>query len=444
MIPYEIIAKKRDGLALSKAEIDYIIQAYKTDSLPDYQMAALCMAIYFQGMDFEETTHLTQAMLHSGAILDLSKLPGKKIDKHSTGGVGDKVSLPLVGIVPACGITVPMVSGRGLGHTGGTLDKLESIPGFNVNLSVSEFMNSLEKLGCCMIGQTKEVAPVDKKIYALRDVTATVSSIPLITASIMSKKLAEGADGYVLDIKYGSGALIQNQQEAITLGNYLVKTALLSHVKAVGYLTNMDQPLGLKIGNWLEVEESIEVLEGKGPKDLVDLTLLQAGTMIYLGEKAASIEEGIKQAKAVIANGKALDKFLEMTAHQGGDADILVARHRYPKAKHQIELKAPHAGYIHHIDALTCGLVNVMIGSGRRQVSDTINPRVGMVLHHKIGDKVHAGDTLLTLHVDDSQLLDEASTRLLSGIQIKDAFCDAAPLVSGKFTEQGFDAGFCV
>lgn len=440
MIPYEIIAKKRDGKALSKAEIDYIIEAYKTDSLPDYQMAALCMAIYFQGMDFEETTHLTQAMLHSGAILDLSKLPGKKIDKHSTGGVGDKVSLPLVGIVPACGITVPMVSGRGLGHTGGTLDKLESIPGFNVNLSVSEFMSSLEKLGCCMIGQTKEVAPVDKKIYALRDVTATVSSIPLITASIMSKKLAEGADGYVLDIKYGSGALIQDQQQAIILGNYLVKTALLSHVKAVGYLTNMNQPLGLKIGNWLEVEESIEVLEGKGPKDLVDLTLLQAGTMIYLGEKAASIEDGIEQAKAVIKNGKALDKFLEMTAHQGGDADILIARHRYPKAKYQVELKAAHAGYIHHIDALTCGLVNVMIGSGRRQVSDAINPKVGMVLHHKIGDKVHAGDTLITLHVDDNQLLDDASTRLLSGIQIKDAFCEPAPLVAGKFTEQGFEA----
>lgn len=442
MIPYEIIAKKRDGLALSKAEIDYIIQSYKDETLPDYQMAALCMAIYFKGMSFEETTYLTQAMLHSGAILDLSNLPGSKIDKHSTGGVGDKVSLPLVGIVPACGITVPMVSGRGLGHTGGTLDKLESIPGFNVNLSVSEFMDSLRKLGCCMIGQTKEVAPVDKKIYALRDVTATVSSIPLITASIMSKKLAEGADGYVLDVKYGSGALIQNKEEAIILGNYLVKTALLSDVKAIGYLTNMNQPLGLKIGNWLEIEESMEVLEGKGPKDLVDLTLLQAGTMIYLGGKSASIEDGIAQAKAVIANGKALDKFLEMTAHQGGDADILIARHKYPKAKYLLPIKAPHAGYVHHIDALTCGLVNVMIGSGRRKVSDAINPKVGMVLHHKIGDKVNAGDVLITLHVDDNSLSEEASARLLSGIQIKEVACNAAPLVAGKFTDAGFDASF--
>jgi pyrimidine-nucleoside phosphorylase len=321
----ELIKKKREGNQLSEEEIEYLISNYSSGKVPDYQFAAFLMAAYLRGMNKSETAHLTRSMLNSGKVINLNEIRGKKIDKHSTGGVGDKTSLILAPIVASLGINVPMISGRGLGHTGGTLDKLESIPGFRTSLSLSRYKSVLKKCSAVLIGQTKDIAPADKLIYALRDVTATVESIPLITGSIMSKKLAEGIGGLVLDVKTGSGAFMKQQKDALSLAESLIDTAKAFNKKVIAFITDMNQPLGNYIGNWLEVYESVKVLKGEKEGDVLDLSLELAGAMIYLGNKASSIKEGAEMAKEQIKNGKAFDKFLQIVKLQGGDTRFGIA-----------------------------------------------------------------------------------------------------------------------
>src|SRR6056297_1101522 len=317
--PVTLIRKKRDGEALTEAEIGYLIDAYTKDDLPDYQMSAFLMACFLNGLNDNEAAALTRSMLHSGIVLDLSDIPGVKVDKHSTGGVGDKLSLILAPIVASCGVPVPMISGRGLGHTGGTLDKLESIPGFTVDISLDRYKEILKNENMVLAGQTEDIAPADKRLYALRDVTATVESIPLIAGSIMSKKLAEGIDALVLDVKFGSGAFMKTKEEALELAETLVNIGESFGKETIAYLSNMNQPLGYKIGNWLEVEESIDALNGKGPDDVMLVTHQLAGTMIYLGGKAGTISEGIEKSRQAVADGKAMSTWKKLVETQDGD-----------------------------------------------------------------------------------------------------------------------------
>lgn len=426
MIPSEIIAKKRDGYKLEKEEIEFMIEGFTNGSIPEYQISAWAMAIYFNGMTYEETAMLTSAMLHSGEVLNLHQIPGTKVDKHSTGGVGDKVSLPLVAIVAACGVPIPMMSGRGLGHTGGTLDKLEAIPGFNVHLNLQEFIEAIKKTNCGMIGQTKEVAPADKKFYALRDVTGTVASLPLITASIMSKKLAEGAEAFSLDVKFGHGAFMQKKDDALKLAEFLVKTAELNERPTVAYLTNMDQPLGLKIGNWLEVEESIDILKGKGPKDMQLITHLFAASMILQGGKANDLDEAFVMSKEAVKSGKAFDKFVEITEHQNGDSSFLHNPEKYPKAKEIIDIKADKSGFVHMINSLELGLTGVLIGAGRKVITDNVDHIVGIEIFHKVGEKVNKGDVIAKLHLNQLELKEAASDKIKAAFTIDPS--NAAPI----------------
>lgn len=433
----EIIVNKRDGGELSKAEIDFMVAGFTGGDIPDYQMSAFAMAVYLRNMTHQETAFLTQAMLHSGRVLDLSSIKKKTVDKHSTGGVGDKVSLPLVGIAGAAGVTVPMISGRGLGHTGGTLDKLESIRGFNVNLSVEEFIKKLKEVGVAMIGQTTEIAPADKRLYALRDVTGTVSSIPLMTASIMSKKLAEGAHAFVFDIKYGRGAFMKRKRDAKVLAESLVRTADLSGRDAIGYLTNMDQPLGNKIGNWLEVEETIDILRGEGPPDLKIITHLFAATMIMLGGKARSLEEGFEVSNRMVRSGKAFDKFVEMVKAQGGDAGWILNPASVPKANDIVDINSPSEGYVHDIDSLEVGLACVAIGAGRQKVDDLVDHQVGVDLLRKIGDRAKKGEPLAKLYINDESKIDEAARRIGDSFKIGSGAPGPQRLVDCQVTKDG-------
>lgn len=394
----ELIRKKRDGKSLSGEEIRYLIQNYVKDNIPDYQISAFLMATFFRGMSFEETLELTNSMLHSGEVVDFSFIPGKKVDKHSTGGVGDKTSLILAPVVAAAGVYVPMISGRGLGHTGGTLDKLESIPGFNVHLPLEQFKAMVERIGVSLIGQTEEIAPADKKIYALRDVTATVECIPLITASIMSKKLAEGIDALVLDIKFGDGAFMKTIDQARELGMSLVKVGTLAGKDVIGLLTDMNQPLGNAIGNWLEVEESIQCLRGEGPEDLVELSLTLAGMMIYLGQKASTFREGYEIARQMITSGKALNKFIEIVKEHGGDVGVIEKPEQYARARFIEDILSPIDGYIQEVKAYPLGIASVELGAGRMKKEDPVDPQAGILLHRKSGDAVRAGDILCTLY----------------------------------------------
>jgi len=418
MLPAEIIRKKRDGRKLTKDEISFFVNGYIKGTIPDYQMSAFLMAVYFQGMDFEETTHLTEVMLHSGEIVDLSDIPGVKVDKHSTGGVGDKISLILAPIVASAGVPVPMISGRGLGHTGGTLDKLESIPGFKTNLSIIEYKKVISEIGLVMIGQTQEIAPADKKIYALRDVTATVESIPLISASIMSKKLAEGIDALVLDVKTGNGAFMREYEKAFELAQTLFTIGKNFGKKVIAFITDMNQPLGYAVGNWLEVIESVQCLRGFEVPDLMELTYTLAGAMIMLGEKARSIEDGIKIAKKVIYSGEAYEKFLQLVERQGGDVSFIENPEKYPLPKHSIEVKSMFDGYVYSIDTLEIGLVSVMLGAGRTKVDDLIDPKAGIVLKRKIGDEVQTGEPLAVFYTDKDDVIKTAKERLLKAFKI--------------------------
>ena len=394
----DLILKKRNGNKLNKEEIDFMVSGYTNGDIPDYQMSAFLMAIYFEGMDDEEAALLTDSMLHSGEILDLSSISGIKVDKHSTGGVGDKTSLVVAPIVASLGIKVAKMSGRGLGHTGGTIDKLESIPGYNTSISIDEFISQVEEIGISIIGQTKNLAPADKKLYALRDVTGTVESIPLIASSIMSKKLASGADAIVLDVKVGSGAFMKDLESARHLARLMVEIGKKAGKKVVAILTNMDEPLGYAVGNNLEVIEAINTLNGKGPKDFTELCLIASAELIVAANLASDIDEGVKLAKKQIDNKKALDKFADLVRAQGGDESYIYHPDKFAKASNIIEVKSTKAGYVVSIDALQIGNAAMQLGAGRKSLDDKINHRVGVVLNKKVGDKVEAGDTLAYIH----------------------------------------------
>src|SRR5208282_1095752 len=418
----DIIRKKRDAAELTRDEIDFLIRGATDDSVPDYQLASFLMAVVWRGMTTPELAALTEAMLHSGEVLDFSRLRGSKVDKHSTGGVGDKTSLVVAPVVAAANIDVPlgqkpvfvpMISGRGLGHTGGTLDKLESIPGFNVNLSLADFRTVLEKCGCALIGQTPEIAPADKKLYALRDVTATVESPYLITASIMSKKMAEGIDALVLDVKTGDGAFMKKQADAEYLAELMVETGVRMGKKVVALITDMEQPLGRKIGNSLEVEECIEILDGKGPDDLRELCLELSAWMFVLGGKAKSVAAGGALAAEMIASGRARDTFREVIRLQGGDPRVIEDPNRLPNAKHSARVDASRTGYVTAIHCEQVGVASMLLGGGREKKEDSVDPAVGLVLEKKIGDAVAAGESLCTVHYNlDARLV--PAMRLLS------------------------------
>lgn len=413
----ELIRKKRDGKSLDRSEIEHVIKNFTGGSIPDYQISALLMAILLKGMNSAETEALTSIMLNSGKVLDLSSLKGFKIDKHSTGGVGDKTSLIIAPIVASVGIYVPMISGRGLGHTGGTLDKLESITGFKTDLSLSESIKILKKSGAVLIGQTKEIAPADKLIYALRDVTATVESIPLITASIMSKKLAEGIDGLVLDIKTGNGAFMKSSRESNELANLLIKTAKSFDKKVIAFITDMNQPLGNYIGNWLEVYESVQVLKGNVKNDLYELSVKLAGAMIYLGRKAKSLKAGELVAKNQIENGKAFKKLLEIVELQGGNKDYINYPERYPKPKYYEEIHSFKNGFIKEMNTYQIGMASLELGSGRRTKDDIIDHKTGIVIHKKIGDSVKKEDLIFELYSDSKTKIKTAGEMLIESIQ---------------------------
>ncbi len=404
----DLIRRKRDSGELTPEEIHSLIAAYTRGDIPDYQMSAWLMAVLLQGMNRPEIAALTDAMLHSGRVLDFSDLAGRKVDKHSTGGVGDKTSLIIAPIVAAGGLKVPMISGRGLGHSGGTLDKLESIPGFNVNLTLTEFRRVLEICGCALIGQTAEIAPADKKLYALRDVTGTVESPALICASIMSKKLAEGIDALVLDVKIGSGAFMKTQEKAAELAELLVETGRRMGKKVVALITDMNQPLGRKAGNAMEVAESIEVLAGGGPVELRELCLNLAAWMFLLGERVTSLDEGKKLASDLIASGQAREKFREIVGLQGGDVGVVDDPARLAHAGQTLDIRSPRDGFVGSIQCEQLGLACVVLGGGRELKEDKIDPAVGIEFHKRIGDPVKLGEPMCTLHYNSDARLPEA------------------------------------
>jgi pyrimidine-nucleoside phosphorylase len=412
----ELIAKKRDGGCLADDEIIYLVNQFTKGKIPDYQFSSLLMAIFLKGMKTEETAALTKAMLNSGIVVDLSSIKGAKVDKHSTGGVGDKTSLILAPIVAAAGVNVPMISGRGLGHTGGTLDKLETIPGFKTNLNLSQYKSVIKKCGAVLIGQTSKIAPADKLIYSLRDVTATVESIPLITGSIMSKKLAEGIDGLVLDVKTGSGAFMREMKDARALAQSLINTAKAFNKKVLAMITDMNQPLGNYIGNWLEVYESVKVLQGEKVEDLVTVSLNLSGAMIYLGGKVKSIEEGIEISEKMISSGKAFDKFLEISKLQGGDNSYLTDLNKFPKSKYTKKIYADRSGYLKSIDNYKVGMASLELGAGRKTLVDKIDPKAGIIFYPKIGTYVKNGDVIAELLTDKKGSLDLAKSSVLNSL----------------------------
>jgi len=416
-----VIRKKRDGGELSNSEIQSVVDAYTRGEIPDYQVSAWLMSVVLRGMTRAETAALTDAMLHSGQVLDLSSIRQKKVDKHSTGGVGDKTSLVLAPVAAAAGVTVPMISGRGLGHTGGTLDKLESIPGFNVNLSVPQFRKVLETCGCAMIGQTAEIAPADRKLYALRDVTATVESPYLICASIMSKKLAEGIDALVLDVKTGSGAFMKTEKDAAFLAELMVETGERMGKQVVALITDMDQPLGNMIGNALEVVEVGEILRDEGPEDLRQLCLELAGWMLHLGGVSATVAEGKQQSAKLIASGKALDKCRQMVELQGGDPRFIDDPKILPQAQHTIEVTGTSAGYVRSMQCEQIGTACIILGGGRERKEDSVDPAVGIVLHKKVTDPVSAGESIATIYYNAEARAVRAKQLIGQSYQIADS-----------------------
>ncbi|HLK05397.1 MAG TPA: thymidine phosphorylase [Candidatus Acidoferrum sp.] len=410
----DLIRKKRDSGEHSREEINFLISGYTRGEIPDYQMSAWLMATWIRGLNDAERASLTEAMLHSGEVVDHANLPGKKVDKHSTGGVGDKTSLILAPIVAAGGVIVPMISGRGLGHTGGTLDKLESIPGFNTELSLLEFRRVLKECGMCLIGQTPEIVPADKKIYALRDATSTIENIGLICASIMSKKLAEGIDALVLDVKTGSGAFMRKEEDAVHLAEVMVDTAKRMEKKAVALITDMDQPLGKFAGHSDEVIESIEVLKGRGAKDLHELSLELSAWMFFLGERTASVDEGRRLAETMISSGQALEKFRQCIRLQGGDERVIDDYNLLPQAVHKVDVISTAAGYLAATNCTEFGIALAMLGGGRETKEDRIDHGVGLQFHKRIGDRVEHGEPLVTIYYNVAMKLDEAKSRISS------------------------------
>ncbi len=414
--PAAIIRKKRDGEKLSAKEIGYLVSEYTNGNIPDYQISAFLMAAYLQGLDPEETAHLMRSMMASGVMLDLSRIKAPKVDKHSTGGVGDKVSLILAPLIASCGVCVPMISGRGLGHTGGTLDKLESIPGFRTDLTINEFERQLRKIGVAMIGQTVEIAPADKTLYALRDVTATVDSIPLIAASIMSKKLTEDLDGIVLDVKFGNGAFMPEYIRAKQLAQTMVQIGRQSGVKTVAVMTSMDDPLGVNVGNSLEVIEAIECLKGGGPEDLMEVTLTLGAEML----KAAKIRGGIELLREKIEGGAALSKFRDMIDCQGGNTRIIEDYSHLPVPKYTIDVMTKRTGYISGIDCFSIGMLLIDLGGGRKRKEDSIDPSCGFKILKKTGDRVKKGTCLSQVLADDSAKAQDVASRLEQAFSVQD------------------------
>jgi pyrimidine-nucleoside phosphorylase len=404
----DLIRKKRDSGEHSRDEIDFLVAGYTRGDIPDYQMAAWLMAAWLRGLSSSEIAALTEAMLYSGEVLDFSDLPGKKVDKHSTGGIGDKTSLILAPIVAAGGLTVPMISGRGLGHTGGTLDKLEAIPGFNVNLSLEQFRHVLRECGMGLIGQTKEIAPADKKIYALRDATGTVENIGLICGSIMSKKLAEGIDALFLDVKVGSGAFMKREEDAVNLAEVMIETGKRMGKKVVALITDMDQPLGRAAGHANEVVECIDVLNGGGPPDLRELSLELSAWMFYLGERTPTVEAGRRFAQTMIANGQAKEKFKQGIRLQGGDDRVVDEPHRLLTGRSHVEVTSSASGYISGTNCERFGIALAMLGGGREKKEDAIDHAVGLQFHKRIGDRVEKGEPLATIRYNADARLAEA------------------------------------
>src|SRR5271154_5541691 len=413
-----LIRKKRDSGEHSREEIDFLISGYTSGDIPDYQMAAWLMASWIRGLNRAETAALTEAMLYSGEVVNLDGVPGKKVDKHSTGGVGDKTSLILAPIVAAGGLTVPMISGRGLGHTGGTLDKLESIPGFNVNLSLEEFISVLRECGMGLIGQTAEIAPADKKIYALRDATSTVENIGLICASIMSKKLAEGIDALVLDVKTGSGAFMKREEDAVRLAELMVETGQRMGKKVVALITDMNQPLGRMAGHSNEIAECIDVLSGSGPADLVELSMELSAWMFFLGERTKTLKEGRHLAEEMITTGQAKEKFKQGIRLQGGDERVVDDPQLLPQASSHADVPCQSRGFITATNCEQLGTALAMLGGGREKKEDTIDHAVGLEFHKRIGDRIEKGEPLVTIHYNSAAKLAEAQNLIAESYQV--------------------------
>ena len=412
----DLIQRKRDGEELAPEEIDFLVEGYTSGEIPDYQMSALLMAVFFSGMSDREVTRLTDCMLRSGETVDLSSVPGVKVDKHSTGGVGDKTSLIVAPLAAAAGVVVPMISGRALGHTGGTLDKLESIPGFRTGLSTDEFRKQLGELGLCFIGQSEQLVPADGKLYSLRDVTGTVESIPLIASSIMSKKLAEGVDALVLDVKVGNGAFIKKQVDARRLAQMMVSIGRPKDKKVQALITDMSQPLGYAVGNALEVMEASQTLQNAGPTDLTRLSIELAARMIFLGKKAGSLDEARRIAEQKLVDGSGYQKFKQVVAAQGGNPQALDKFELLPNATGMREVTSPRGGYVSVIDAEDIGQASNMIGAGRDKKEDVIDPAVGIILEVKVGEKVDAGSVLCRIYYTREDRVEEAAE------MVEDAF----------------------
>jgi pyrimidine-nucleoside phosphorylase len=428
----DIIMKKRDGGSLDRDEILAFVNGVTAGWWPDYQASALLMAILIRGMSPEETAWLTDAMVHSGIRVDLGAIPGLKVDKHSTGGVGDNTSLILAPLAAACGVPVPMMSGRGLGHTGGTLDKLESIPGFRVGLSLVEMREVLTRVGCAMIGQTAEIAPADKKLYALRDVTGTVESIPLISASIMSKKIAEGIDALVLDVKTGSGAFMKTERDSRRLAESLVSIGKASGVRTEAVISSMDAPLGCAVGNALEIIECLEVLKGRGPADLADLSIELTVRMLLLGRAATDRADATRRVRTALDTGAGLEKFRQIIEAQGGDPHVVDDYKRLPSAPERLVITAPHAGYLQTLDAELVGRASVVLGAGRDRVEDPVDAGVGIMLLAKPGDRLDAKQPVLELHYRDRGRAEAAAALVGRALTVGDARPAIGPLVVGE------------
>ncbi|EJM2436367.1 pyrimidine-nucleoside phosphorylase [Staphylococcus pseudintermedius] len=415
----DIIAKKRDGHALTKEEIEFVVNGYTNDDIPDYQMSSLAMAIFFQDMTDEERAYLTMAMVESGDQIDLSNIEGIKVDKHSTGGVGDTTTLVLAPLVAALDLPVAKMSGRGLGHTGGTIDKLESVEGFHVEISEEAFVKLVNEDKVAVIGQTGNLTPADKKIYALRDVTATVNSIPLIASSIMSKKIAAGADAIVLDVKTGNGAFMKTVDDAEQLAHAMVKIGNQVGRQTMAIISDMSQPLGRAIGNALELQEAIDTLKGEGPEDLTELVLTLGSQMVVLAQKAKDLDEARGMLQEVIDNGKALEKFKTFLSNQGGDASVVDDPSKLPTAQYQFELPAKRSGVVSEMIANEIGIASMMLGAGRQTKEDVIDLAVGLVLNKKVGDRVEEGESLLTIYAN-SEDVEQVKQKLYDNITISD------------------------
>jgi pyrimidine-nucleoside phosphorylase len=432
---YDLIMKKRGGGALTETEINYMIEEYTADRIPDYQMSAMMMAIYFQGMNADETAALTMAMAHSGDMMDLSAISGVKVDKHSTGGVGDKTSIALTPMVAACGVKIAKMSGRGLGHTGGTIDKLESFEGFHTGITAEHFIKQVNDIGVSIMGQTLDIAPADKKLYALRDVTATVDNMSLIASSIMSKKLASGADAIVLDVKTGSGAFMKQEEDAFALAKEMVTLGNKAGRRTIAVVSDMDQPLGCAVGNALEVEEAIATLKGEGPEDFTKLCMTLGSYMLIVAGAAGNEKEAEEKLSKVIEDGSALRKLAEFVTAQGGNADAVYDTSLFPKASITEEILSEKEGYVEKIDCEEIGLCSLMLGGGRETKESIIDLSVGLVLHKKVGAYVHAGDTLATIYTNDKEKLEAAKSRFLKAYHFGKEAPAAQTLIKGVVRE---------